>query len=209
MFAIKNIFKGVFAGALLACAFTQGAVAAEVAGVTFKENLKVAGKDLQLNGYGVRNKFIVKVYATGLYLPVKKTSTEEIFKMDGPRRIQLVMLREITADDFGAAFMAGINGNLDRNEKAKIVGQISKFGEMFATLPGLKKGDVLDLDWIPGTGTVCLYNGKQIGETTTDLQFYNAIMKIWLGEKPADKSLKPRLLNGGKAPVAATAGAGA
>ncbi len=201
MFAIKKLFKGVLAGVLLACAFTQGAVAAEIAGVNVKETQKLAGKELVLNGYGIRHKFIVKAYVTALYLPSKKTSTEEIFKMDGPRRIQLTMLRDISADDFGGAFMAGINGNLDRNDKAKIVGQISKFGEMFALLPGIKKGDVLDLDWIPGTGTVCMYNGKQIGETTTDLLFYNAIMKIWLGEKPADKGLKPRLLNGGKAPA--------
>ena len=206
MFATKNLFKGALAGAILACAFTQGAVAAEVAGVTFKETTQVGGKDLVLNGFGVRHKFIVKVYATGLYLPTKKTATEEVFKGDGPRRMQLVILRDISADDFGSAFMAGINNNTDKNDKMKIVGQISKFGEMFASLPGLKKGDVLNLDYLPGTGTVCVLNGKQVGETVTDVVFYNAILKIWLGEKPADKALKPRLLNGGKAPAGAVTG---
>jgi hypothetical protein len=27
-----------------------------------------------------------------------------------------------------------------------------------------------------------------------DLGFYNAVLRIWLGEKPADRSLKPALL---------------
>lgn len=203
MFAMKNLFKGVFAGAVLACAFTQGAVAAEIAGVTFKETQKVGGQELVLNGYGVRSKFIIKVYATGLYLPVKKTTTEEVFKGEYPRRIQLIILRDISSEDFGMAFMSGVNNNMDKNDKTKIVGQISKFGEMFASLPGIKKNDVLDLDYIPGTGTLCFLNGKKIGETVPELLFYTAIMKIWLGEKPADKALKPRLLNGGKAPQSA------
>ena len=65
---------------------------------------------------------------------------------------------------------------------------------MFAGIEGLKKGDVLDTDWIPGQGTVCSLNGKRIGQVTPDIAFYNAIMKIWLGNKPADSALKPKLL---------------
>lgn len=197
MFGTK-LFKGLLAGAILAFSFSQGAGAAQVAGITFKDSTKVAGKELLLNGYGIRTKFLVKVYATGLYLQSKKSTAEDVFAAEGPRRMQLVMLRDTTSDAFGSAFMAGINSNVDKADKSKIVGQISKFGEMFATLPGLKKGDVLDLDWVPGTGTVCLLNGKQVGETTQDVLFYNAILRIWLGEKPVDSSLKPLLLNGGK-----------
>lgn len=194
----KSSFKTLLAGAFLACAFSQGVSAAEVAGVKFHDTVKVAGKELVLNGLGVRTKLIFKVYATGLYLPEKMSTTEEIFKADGPRRVQLVMMKDVTSDAFGNAFMDGINNNSNTAEKAKIVTQISKFGEMFALLEGLKKGDVLDLDWVPGTGTTCYLNNKRIGEITPGLDFYNAIMKIWLGEKPADSSLKPRLLGGKK-----------
>lgn len=190
----KFSFKGLLVGAFLACAFSQGAVAAEVAGVKFADNVKVAGKELQLNGLGVRSKFIVKVYAAGLYLQEKESTVEGVLKADGPRRMQLVMMRDITSDDFGNAFMSGLNNNVDKTDKAKIVTQISKFGEMFALLDALKKGDVLDLDWIPGTGTQCYLNGKKIGEVTPDITFYNSVLKIWLGDKPADASLKPKLL---------------
>jgi hypothetical protein len=192
---IKSIvIKSLVTGALLVGAFGQAAVAAEVAGVKFADSVKVAGKELQLNGLGVRTKFILKVYATGLYLQDKKSTVEEVMAAEGPRRVQLVMMRDVTSDAFGDAFMSGINNNLDTKDKTKIVTQISKFGEMFALLDALKKGDVLDLDWIPGQGTTCYLNGKRIGDITPDVAFYNAILKIWLGNKPADASLKPKLL---------------
>jgi hypothetical protein len=53
---------------------------------------------------------------------------------------------------------------------------------------------VLHIDWIPGTGTVCELNGKKLGETVPDVAFYNAILRIWLGDKPVDRSLKTALL---------------
>ena len=187
-------FKALLAAAFLACAFSQGASAAEVSGVKFPDTQKIAGKELQLNGLGVRYKFFVKVYAAGLYLQDKASTVEEVMKAEGPRRIQLVMMRDVSSDEFGNAFMTGLNNNLDSKDKAKIVTQISKFGEMFATLDALKKGDVLDMDWIPGTGNVCYLNGKRIGEVTPDILFYNSILKIWLGDKPADSSLKTKLL---------------
>jgi hypothetical protein len=192
-------FKALLAGAFLACAFSQGASAAEVAGVKFPDTQKIAGKELQLNGLGVRTKFIVKVYAAGLYLQDKASTVEDVMKAEGPRRMQLVMMRDVSSEDFGNFFMTGLNNNLDSKDKAKIVTQISKFGEMFALLDALKKGDVLDLDWIPGTGTQCYLNGKKIGEVTPDILFYNSILKIWLGDKPADSTLNTKLL----APAAA------
>jgi hypothetical protein len=199
---IKNIvIKTLITGALLAGAFGQAAIAAEVAGVKYADTVKVAGKDLQLNGLGVRTKVVFKVYAAGLYLQEKKSTVEDVLAAEGPRRMQLVMMRDVTSDDFGNNFMSGINNNLDSKDKTKIVTQISKFGEMFALLEALKKGDVLDLDWIPGQGTTCYLNGKRIGDITPDIAFYNAILKIWLGNKPADNSLKPKLL----APAAAAA----
>ena len=203
MIAMKKFgVKTLLASALMAVAIS-GAYAAEVSGIKFADSAKVGGKELQLNGLGVRTKVIFKVYAAGLYLTEPAATVEAVMKNEGPRRMKLVMMREVASDEFGNSFMSGLNNNLDGQEKTRIVTQISKFGEMFASLPGIKKNDVLDLDYIPGTGTLCFLNGKKIGETVPELLFYTAIMKIWLGEKPADKTLKPRLLNGGKAPQAA------
>ena len=192
MNAMKKFgFKALLAGAFLACAFSSQA--AEVGGIKFDDTTKVAGKELKLNGLGIRTKFIVKVYAAGLYLPEKKNTAAEVLKLEGPRRVTLVMMRDISSDDFGKAFMDGLNDNVDKAEKSRLVAQISKFGEMFALLESLKKGDVLHLDWT-GSATQCELNGKKIGEPVPDLAFYNAVLRIWLGDKPVDRSLKPALL---------------
>jgi hypothetical protein len=190
----KFTVKGLV-GALLAFALIQGASATtEVSGVKFQDTVKVAGTDLKLNGAGLRTKFIVKVYAAGLYLPEKKTNVGDILKMDGPRRVTLVMMRDLTSDTFGEAFMTGLNNNIENSEKTKFISQISKFGEMFGMIEGVKKGDVLHLDWIPGVGTQAELNGKKLGEPIPDLAFYNAVLRIWIGDRPADSSLKPALL---------------
>jgi hypothetical protein len=137
-------------GALLTFALIQGASAAtEVSGVKFDDTVQVAGKDLKLNGAGMRTKFIVKVYAAGLYLPEKNRNVADILKMDGPRRVTLVMMRDLTSNDFGDAFMTGLNNNLGTAEKSKFVTQISKFGEMFGSIEALKKGDVLTWTGFP------------------------------------------------------------
>jgi hypothetical protein len=186
--------KTLLAAAVLALTAGATHAAVDVNGIKFEDTNKVGGKELKLNGAGMRTKVIIKVYAAGLYLPEKKTAVADILKMDGPRRVTLVMARDLASDDLGKAFMDGINQNLDKAEKAKLVGQIMKFGEMFASVDAIKKGDVMHMDWIPGTGTVCQVNGKRIGEPVPDLNFYNAVLRIWLGDKPADSSLKPALL---------------
>lgn len=181
-------------GLLCALALALPAAAAEVEGVKLDDSAKVAGKDLKLNGAGVRSRFGFKVYVMGLYLTDKKKTPAEVLAVDGPRRFTLVMMRDVSGEDFGEAFMSGINKNTDKAEKSKMVSQMAKFGEIFTTQGNLKKGDVLVTDWVPGTGTVMTLNGKSISEPLPDLAFYNALLKIWLGEKPADSSLKPALL---------------
>jgi hypothetical protein len=198
-FARRLVVKGMMAGALLAAAISLPAQASvDVNGYKFEDTAKVAGKDLKLNGAGMRTKLMFKVYAAGLYLPEKKNATAEILKLEGPRRVTLQMARDLSSEEFGKAFMDGLNENLDKGEKQKIVAQIGKMGELFASVDAIKKGDVLHLDWIPGTGTQAELNGKKLGEPIPDVNFYNAILRIWLGDKPVDKSLKPALLGEAK-----------
>lgn len=194
----RRILMKSAAAAVMLAAFCQPAFAVEVAGVKFDDTATVAGQQLKLNGAGLRTKVIFKVYALGLYLPEKKTTVNEVLGAQGPRRTQIVIMRELSSDEFGQAFMSGLTSNTEQSERNKILPQTKQFGEMFASIPGLKKGDVLTVDWIPGTGTQCMLNGKKIGEVLPDLAFYNAILRIWIGDKPADSSLKPLLL--GEAP---------
>ncbi|MQA22589.1 MULTISPECIES: chalcone isomerase family protein [Telluria group] len=191
----RNTIKSLMAAAFLAGSFSLPAFAAvDVAGVKFDDSISVAGKELKLNGAGLRTKVIFKVYAAGLYLTEKKTTVPDVLATQGPRRVAITMLREVSSEDFGKAFMDGLNNNTDKNERSKILPQTMKFGEVFAQIQALKKGDQMLLDWTPGEGTQCYLNGKKIGELMPDVAFYNAVLRIWLGDHPVDSSLKPALL---------------
>lgn len=181
---------------LSALIFSLGhtAYAAEVSGVRLEDQIVVANQSLQLNGAGTRYKLVFKVYVTGLYLAAKKSSAAEVFAATGPKRLSIAMLRDVGNEEFARSFMAGIRQNTDKADKIRITPQLLKFGELFASIPELKKGDLLTTDWVPGVGTQIQLNGKKIADTFPDVTFFNAILKIWLGENPADGTLKRLML---------------
>jgi hypothetical protein len=191
---MKRFTSSLLATAVMGLALTAPVRAVEVSGVKLEDAAKVSGKDLVLCCSGVRVKVLFNVYALGIYLTEKKTTVADILGQPGPKRFKLVMMREVTAEEFGSSFMSAINKNLDKDEKSKIVNQLLKFGDMFENIPSLKKGDVIVGDWVPGTGTVLTLNGKPLTDPLPDGVFYNALLKIWLGDKPVDTILKPVLL---------------
>jgi hypothetical protein len=184
--------RAAFGACIVFSMATAGA--AEIAGVKLDDTVRLANQELKLNGAGIRYKAIFKVYVAGLYLSGKKSTVADVLALPGPKRMTIVMLRDVGNEEFGNSFMAGIQKNSDKAEKAKVITQLLKFGELFASIPELKKGDMLTADWMPGTGTVILLNGKKIAEAIPDLTFYTMFLKIWLGEKPADAQLKKLLL---------------
>lgn len=168
--------------------------AVEVGGATLADGATVAGQALVLNGAGVRTRVFFKVYAMGLYLPRKAGSTDEVLKMDGARRVSLHLLRKLSGEDFAKAFTEGLNNNTAEAERQKLADQIRTFVGTFSRQGDLKEGDVIHMDWVPGTGLVAELNGKAIGSPIAEPAFYNAVLRIWLGDKPADDALKPQLL---------------
>lgn len=166
------------AGLGLALSLAGTAQAVEVGGIKFDDTVKVGGKELKLNGAGIRVRVVVKVYALALYLPEKKTTTAGVLESPGPRRFTLGMLREVTGDELGQAFVAGITANTDKAERSKFVNQLAQLGETFVNIPQAKKGDIITVDWLPDTGTVMMLNGKPLGEPLKDVGFYNAMLKI-------------------------------
>ncbi|RZJ13151.1 MAG: hypothetical protein EOP39_01795 [Rubrivivax sp.] len=173
---------------------TAWADTVEVANVKYETPVDVAGQKLQLNGAGVRYKFVVKVYAAGLYLSHKAATTAEVLAMPGPKRIHLHMLRDVDGNELGKLFTKGIEANVTRDEFAKTINGVLKLSEMFASRKQLNSGDAFSVDYVPGVGSTVLLNGKQLGETIKEPEFFSALLRIWLGDKPADDALKDALL---------------
>lgn len=192
---ISMRIKQLLVVAGLMAGFCQGAAAVEVAGVKFDDTAKVGGKELKLNGAGVRAFVgLIKVYAIGMYLTEKKNTTVDALALTGPRRMKLVLMRKVDSDELGQKFMEGLNKNSDKAEKAKFVDQTIKMGEIFASITELDKGSVITTDYVPDVGLQVYVNDKKMGEPIPGLAFANAYFRIWLGDHPADSSLKEKLL---------------
>ena len=172
----------------------------DVAGVKFDTGLDLAGQKLQLNGAGIRYKFIIKVYAAGLYLGAKASTPEAVLAAAGAKRIQIVALRDIDGNDLGKLFTKGIEQNSTRQEFMKSINGVLKIAEMFANKKDLMKGESFSVDYLPGVGSVVMLNGKPQGDAIKEPEFFGALMNIWLGKSPADEQLKDALLGVVKKP---------
>jgi hypothetical protein len=198
---MKIVTKMVLAFGVALFACVNSALAVEVGGMPMPDTIKTGGKELKLNGYGVRTAMmgLANVYSAGLYFTDQRSTAAEVLSDNGPKAVNLVMLMGITSDKFGAAFMKGFRDNTDKAEMGKLVEQVQTFGEMFEAQGELKKGDVLTLEYTPGVGTNSKLNGKPIlANPLPDVAFMNAILRIWLGDKPVQPDLKEKLLNKGK-----------
>lgn len=191
---IRRLLLALVLGAGLAATLPATAQMTEVAGVRYDNSITLGGSTLQLNGAGVRYRLIVKVYTAGLYLNAKATTPEAVLANTGPRRLHIVMLRDIDANELGKLFIKGIEQNTSRDEFAKAIPGTIRLGELFAEKKNLKAGESFSIDWLPGVGTVILVNGKASGEPIKEPEFFNSLMKIWLGTSPADRLLKDALL---------------
>lgn len=193
--------RSLFLAAALAAAGAVSAQPVELAGARFEPTAALGGRSLVLNGAGIRHKLMFKVYAAGLYLPAKAATPDAVYAANGPRRLHVVMLRDINANELGKLFTDGMQKNTTREEFAKVIPGTLRLADIFAARKNLGPGESFDVDYVPGIGTTILVNGKAAGEAIKEPEFFNSLMKIWLGRNPADDRLKELLL--GQAPKAA------
>ncbi|MCU0956784.1 MAG: chalcone isomerase family protein [Hydrogenophaga sp.] len=153
-----------------------------------------AGKALQLNGAGVRYRAVFRVYTAGLYLEQKADTPEAVMAQTGPKRMTITMLRDIDSAELGKLFARGMEDNMDRKQFSRLIPGVMRMSQVFTDHKQLKSGETFVLDWIPGTGTVLTVKGQVDGQPFKEPEFFDALMRIWLGPKPADWQLKDALL---------------
>jgi len=179
---------------------TSCAAALETGGIKVEAAQTVRSAALQLNGAGVRYKAVFKVYTAALYLEKKANTPEEVLQLPGTKRLSLTLLREIDADELGRLFTRGVEANVPSAELLKMLPHLTRMGQIFADQKKLLAGDNFTIDWIPGSGTQLTIKGVPQGTPFKEIEFFNGMMRIWLGKSPADYRLKEALL--GQAPEA-------
>ena len=192
---IRRLIPLTVATLLLGALNVAHAQTVELAGVKYEGTEQVANTPLVLNGAGIRYKAIFKVYTAGLYLTKKATTPETILATPGPKRVHIVMLRDINASELGKLFTRGMEDNAPRDEFSKSIPGTLALGDLFFEKKKLVAGDAFSVDWIPGTGTIIMINGKPSTAPIKEPEFFSALLKIWLGKSPADSTLKDALMS--------------
>lgn len=181
--------KRLLTVALLILTLVPEGFAAEVAGVEVPSEVTVNGQSLSLNGAGVRRKFVFDVYVGSLYTPKRVSTAEELLSAPGDKLMRLDIVRDkVEKEKILGAFEEGFMNNapdIARSPDAK------RFLTLFKA--DFYKGDRVEL-FLGGDGTVAAsHNGRALG-TLKSSPLARGILKIWVGDKPADEKLKKRML---------------
>ena len=179
--------------ALIAFSLCAHALAAEVGGVKLEDKLSVGGQDLVLNGAGVRTRVMFKVYVASLYLPQKAADTAAVVAK-APRRIQLNLLRTLSADQLVDALNEGLAENNSAADLAAVKAQVDQLASIMKAFKEVKEKDVVTLDFVDGATRIGL-NGESRGSIPGEA-FNQALTRVWLGDKPVQADLKKALLGG-------------
>lgn len=169
-----------------------GLQAAEVAGVKVEEKLKLGGSELVLNGAGLRSKLFIKVYVGALYVAQKSTTPAGIYDSPAPRRMVMRMLRDMEADTLHGALDDGLQNNLSPAELADLKPQAEQLASIMKGIGKVREGDSIAIDFT-SEGVGVSLNGESRGKVA-GATFAKALLRVWLGDKPADASLKKALL---------------
>ncbi len=194
---MSRIFTRLLAASLLALAAAgSGAQTVEVEGVKLESSAQVGNAALLLNGAGLRTRVFFKVYVAALYVAQKSADANVLLAQKGPRRIAITMLRNVDAEAFADALNEGLRNNHSPAQLAGLKAQIDALNATLKLVGEAKKGDLINFEFVPEVGTRVMVNGQPRGAVIAGEEFFTAVLRIWIGDKPVEASLKKGLLGG-------------
>ncbi len=195
MLTVLAVLSGSFGG--LAPGHQGQALAAQLEGQRFDETQVVSDRTLRLNGLGLRGVAWIKAFVAGLYLPAPTREAGQALAMQGPKRLRMKVLLEAPSKEFSKAFTSGVRKNESEQVRAHLAPRMTAFIGVIDGLGTIRKGDVIDLDFVPGQGMQLRLNNRAVGAVVEGEDFYRALLKIFIGERPVDPRMKEGLLRGG------------
>ncbi len=167
--------------------------AKEIAGVLVQETVQTdSGVILNLNGAGIRKKFFMDIYLAELYLEKKGSTAEEVIKFSGQKRLVMhILYKEIPQDKLIEGWKDGFSNNTAKPKLESLQTRIDEFNAMFTAVT---KDQEIIFHYVPEQGTKVTIAGNEKG-IIPGKDFNDALLGIWLGNKPVTKTLKKNLLN--------------
>jgi len=179
-----------------------------IEGVEFKNSQNINSSETFLNGGGLREKYgFMNLYVGALYLQNKSSDANKVIMANEDMGIRIVIVSSlVTRERFIDALEDGFKNSSAGKSEPEDIEKFKKFlSDEFV------EGDEILLNYHYGKSenghlltnsegdllldeTVYLYkNGKKRG-SFKGLAFKQALFAVWLGNKPADDSLKEDML---------------
>ena len=162
-------------------------------GVSMPTRIEVGGQVLVLNGMATRKQVIVKVYVAGLYLPAPATDAEQVLSTDGPRRLVMHFVHDVSAEKMCGAWDESLKNNTpDASAELK-----AQFGKLCAAMEDVDSGEEFVFTYLPEQGTTITVKGAD-NAVIEGKAFADALFRSWIGPKPGPgEGFKKKLLGGG------------
>ena len=165
----------------------------EIAGIHIPDKTTLEGHDspLTLIGAGTRKKYLFDIYIGALYANTDVSMEHAILCSDTPKRIALYFLYdEVSREKLQEGWLDGFNLNNSSKMLSRLKDRLNSSLNKFISM---KSGDVIFFDYLPDTGTRIIINQQEKG-IIKGFDFMQAVLKVWIGTNPAQKSLKYSML---------------
>lgn len=141
------------------------------------------GTKLVLNGAGLRKRGYYKANVVALYLPEKTSNPEAVYKLTGLRRIKLHILRDFGVSTLARIFLADFKQVATEQEFKQLIPEVAELGRLYSLVGKVSAGDVLTVDWLPGTGIETRFNDRLLGEKPMNSELaYQIYLRMFIGD---------------------------
>ena len=162
-----------------------------IEGIDFQDQLSINNETFVLNGGGLREKLgFLDLYVGGLYLSAKSSDANQIVMNGSPMAIRIVIASRLVSRE---RFIEALEEGFKNTTVGKYTPmQIQSFKEYLSD--PFEIDDEIILVYSSKDKSTYLYKNSEIRGEFSGLPFKQALFGIWLGDKPAQESLKKEML---------------
>ena len=162
-----------------------------IEGIDFQDQLSINNETFVLNGGGLREKLgFLDLYVGGLYLSAKSSDANQIVMNGSPMAIRIVIASRLVSRE---RFIEALEEGFKNTTVGKYtLMQIQSFKEYLSD--PFEIDDEIILVYSSKDKSTYLYKNSEIRGEFSGLPFKQALFGIWLGDKPAQESLKKEML---------------